>query len=205
VALAARVRDDTRWAESSGVVALAGRRVDPDDSAEARFPLDRCPAVAAELATLLDQASATRLICSAAAGADLLALDVASRLGISKHVVLPYDPEVFRNTSVTDRPGDWASIFDRVLRDLAPKDRLEILEERRTSANAFRAVNQTIVDHALQAASAGGDILFKAPLAIVVWEGQPRGADDATDDFRVRAAAAGLGLVEILTLARMGS
>jgi hypothetical protein len=144
------------------------------------------------------------LICSAAAGADLLALDVADRLGISKHVILPYEPDVFRGSSVTDRPGEWASIFDRVLRELASEDRLEVLGECGASADAFRAVNQTIVDRALEAASAGGGILSKPPLAIVVWEGYPREADDATDDFRARASAAGLGLIEVPTLPPVG-
>jgi hypothetical protein len=198
------VPNDSRWTETGAIVALAGRRIDPEDSREPRFPLNQCPAVAAELARLLGQVSATRLICSAAAGADLVALDVAGRLAISKHVVLPYDPDVFRSTSVTDRPGEWAAIFDRVLRELAPQDRLEVLEEGGASANAFRAVNQTIVDRALQAAIAGGDVLSKPPLAIVVWEGQARGADDATDDFRARATAAGLGLVEVPTLPPVG-
>jgi hypothetical protein len=198
------VRDDSRPTKSGGIVAVAGRRIDPDNSAEPRFPLSRCPVVAAELARLLSRGSVTRLICSAAAGADLLALDVAGRLGISKHVVLPYDQDVFRSTSVIDRPGEWASIYDRVLQELGREDRLEVLNEEEGSESAFRAVNQTIVDRAVQRAAGAGEILSTPPVAIVVWEGHPRGADDSTNDFRMRAAAAGFGLVYVPTLPLAG-
>lgn len=187
---------------ASGVVALAGRRVDATGSTEERFPLSQRAIVARELERRLRDPSVTRLVCSAAAGADLLALDVADRLGIAKHIVLPYDPSVFRRTSVIDRPGEWAEIYDRVLCHLSAADRLEVLDERGASTTAFLVVNQVLVERALHAARASGWNRSSMPTAIVVWEGRSRGEDDVTNDFWERATAAGFHLEEILTLPR---
>jgi hypothetical protein len=97
------------------VVALAGRRIDAVDTNPPRFPLEAVPTVRRRLADLLAKERAAALVCSAACGADLVALEEAERLGLKRRVVLPFPPERFRKTSVTDRPGDWASVFDRVI------------------------------------------------------------------------------------------
>ncbi len=99
------------------VIALAGRRIDPPDIANPAFPLANVDAVRIRLREFFQAQSAAALVCSAACGADLLALDVAGTLGIRRRVVLPFAAERFRETSVTDRPGDWGSIFDRVIAD----------------------------------------------------------------------------------------
>ena len=48
--------------------------------------------------------SITYLVRSWACGADLIALDIAGQLNISRKMVLPFDAETFRSTSVIDRP-----------------------------------------------------------------------------------------------------
>ena len=55
------------------------------------------------------------LVCSVACGADLVALEAAERLGRRRRIVLPFAAERFRMTSVTDRPGDWGPMFDRMI------------------------------------------------------------------------------------------
>ena len=35
---------------------------------------------------------------------------------IPRYVLLPAQPEQFRKTSVTDRPGDWGTLYDKVLK-----------------------------------------------------------------------------------------
>jgi hypothetical protein len=63
------------------VAALAGRRVDAADAAAPRFPLANVGAVRERLKTLLRAQGSAALVCSAACGADLIALDVAGALG----------------------------------------------------------------------------------------------------------------------------
>ena len=54
-------------------------------------------------------------VSSAACGADLLLLDIAGGMHVPRYIFLPSDPEKFRISSVTDRPGDWGEIFTKVL------------------------------------------------------------------------------------------
>lgn len=100
------VRDTT-------VVALAGRRIDAVDTHPSRFPLEAIPT--RRLANLLARECAVALVCSAAYGADLLALEEAERLGLRRRIVVPFPPDRFRQTSVIDRPGDWGRVFDRLV------------------------------------------------------------------------------------------
>ena len=89
------------------IVALAGRRIDKPDADAPRFPLTSVDLVRGRLHHLLSVKKVTTLVCSAACGADLLALAAARDLGIRRRVILPFTRERFRVTSVVDRPGDW--------------------------------------------------------------------------------------------------
>ncbi len=62
---------------TAAVIALAGRRIDAADAAMPRFPLENIPLVRKRLADLLVQERAVALVCSAACGADLIALEEA--------------------------------------------------------------------------------------------------------------------------------
>src|SRR3954453_19171963 len=97
------------------VIALAGRRGDAAGTDPPRFPPEAVPAVRQRLADLLTKERAVALVCSAACGADLVALEEAERLGLRRRIVLPFPPERFRKTSVNDRPGDWGPVFDRLV------------------------------------------------------------------------------------------
>lgn len=97
------------------VVVLAGRRTDAATAATKRFPLSNVPFVKQHLHRLFQTEGFTMLICAAACGADLLALEVAGELGISTHIILPFAPELFRLTSVVDRPGDWGPRYDQLI------------------------------------------------------------------------------------------
>jgi hypothetical protein len=102
---------------SQSVIALAGRRIDADNAHPPRFPSANVEAVRATLSRTLEEAAASILIASAACGSDLLALDAASKLGIRCRIVLPFAPEVFRQTAVVDRtqPAYWGALYDRLL------------------------------------------------------------------------------------------
>src|ERR1700681_850264 len=99
------------------VVVLAGRRIDARSAEDPKFPSERINLVRKEIAGNLLSARAHALVCSAACGADLLALDVAEELNIPTRVVLPFSAERFRETSVIDRPNPdfWGNLFDRVI------------------------------------------------------------------------------------------
>src|SRR5687768_14398964 len=106
------------------IVALAGRRIDATDAKTTAFPSALADSVKARLITGLHAAHATHLVSSGACGADLLAMQAAKESGIDKTMILPFDAETFRTTSVTDRPGDWGVIFDELVMELKKSGRL---------------------------------------------------------------------------------
>jgi hypothetical protein len=167
------------------VAALAGRRVDPPGSDLRRFPLERVEAVRDGITSLMLHYSVRLLICSAACGADLLALEAAAVLGLPCCVVLPYDPKEFRLTSVVDRPGNWGVVYDRVIAAAVGSDQLIVLGGRPGDDRAYSRATLTIIEKA--AAAAAPD----PALAVIVWEGIARKKDDATAEFRRLAKRAG--------------
>src|SRR3954447_21574052 len=182
----------------AAVVALAGRRVDATGTEPPRFPLENVPIVRQRLAAMLAMESAMALVCSAACGADLIALEEAERLGLRRRIVLPFSPERFRKTSVIDRPGDWGPVFDRLITAARATGDLVVLEHVGDSDAAYAAANKAIIDQAQMLAKTGD-----APrrlVAVVVWEGAARAGSDATQGFRDLAANAGFEERLIATL-----
>ena len=168
------------------VAALAGRRVDAADAAAARFPLANVERVRERLQALLREGSAA-LVSSAACGADLIALDVAGSLGLRRRVVLPFAPERFRGTSVTDRPGDWGPVFDRVIGEVAATGDVVMLGLDEGDDATYAAANHAILNEA--EGLAGGDP--SEVVAVIVWEGASRGEGDLTEAFATAARARG--------------
>src|SRR6266545_4181994 len=106
------------------VVALAGRRIDRGNEQEPRFSLAEVPRVREGLYQLLQRSKVDALVCSAACGADLLALEAAGTAKIPRHIILPFPPEVFRPISVVDRPGPWGPLFDQIVEEVRSDDNL---------------------------------------------------------------------------------
>jgi hypothetical protein len=71
----------------TAVVALAGRRIGAVDINPSRFPLEVVPIVRRRRTNLLPRKRAVALVCSAACGADLLALEEAERLGLRRRII----------------------------------------------------------------------------------------------------------------------
>ena len=109
-------------------IALAGRRIDAPDAETPRFPLANVPLVRDRLRAFFVERGAGTLVCSAACGADLVALEAAESLGMRRRIVLPFDPARFRQTSVTDRPGDWGPTYDRLVETARREGDLVVLE-----------------------------------------------------------------------------
>lgn len=171
------------------VVALAGRRIDAP-GAPARFPARAEPTVARGIEDLLDRVRPAAFVSSAACGADLIGLEVAGRLGIPRRVILPFEREKFRRTSVIDRPGDWGSRFDTVLDGIEDS---EIVDLGLEGDDVYAIASDAILDQANRLAGPAG------VLAVVVWNGESRGPDDITARFAADAAARGFDVHEINT------
>ena len=174
------------------VLLLAGRRPDPNDAETARFPIENAVVVRERIRMLLVKRRPRQLVCSAACGADLLALDAAGDLGIDRRIVLPFGISAFRESSVTDRPGNWGPLFDRIIAEVDAADGLTVLDHDPGSDDAYTAVN---------------DVLFRlatgtgAPLvAVSVWEGGSRGEGDLTAHLVTTATQAGADIDEVRTL-----
>jgi hypothetical protein len=178
------------------IIAVAGRRIDAPDSPQQRFPFQNLRRVKEDIRALFTELKPKAVVCSAANGADLLALETARDLGIDRQVVLPFVPEVFRSTSVIDRPGGWGKRFDRLLATMKSQDTLLCLERSDRGPSAYRAANAKIVEQAQDIARR----LHTSVTAVIVWDGQSQGAHDLTWEFRHAALKAGLQIREVCTL-----
>lgn len=178
------------------VIAFAGRRVDAPDAKISRFPPANVPLVGQRLAELFERKAATALVSSAACGADLVALEVAGTLGMRRRVVLPFRRDRFRVTSVTDRGGNWGGVYDRVLQALDPTDDVVTLEGHREGDEAYVAANRAILKEATTLARQSST----EAMAVLVWEGAPRGSDDITAAFGEEARKRGLPVAQVKTL-----
>jgi hypothetical protein len=181
------------------IVAAAGRRIDPDDATVARFPLTAIRETRRRIDTALVRRGAIALVTSAACGADLLTLSAAATLRLRRRVVLPFDQQRFRETSVVDRPGDWGPVFDQTLLQLQAAGDVVILDESPDDAG-YAATSEVILEEAERMARENGDRL----VAMVVWDGRQRPGVDLTARFRDSAARRGFEIEDVLTLGSDG-
>jgi hypothetical protein len=175
------------------VLALAGRRIDAADAEVVRFPLDNAALVRRRLHALMAAHEPGALVCSAAAGSDLLALDAALELGVRMRIVLPFDRLRFRQASVIDRPGDFGRLFDRVLDAVEAAAELVVLEGAETLSASYRACSEAILEEAKRLAAPDPAV------AVVVWEGRAGGTEDETAAFADAARSRGWTLLEVPT------
>ena len=177
------------------VLALAGRRIDAEGAEPARFPLSQVDAVRRRLNSLMVEQQIAAVVCSAACGADLVALEEAGKLGLRRRVVLPFAKERFRQTSVVDRPGDWGEAYDRVIAEVdASGDLIELAPSPGGDSDGYRAANEAIIKEAETIAGSGERV------AAIVWEGSSRSKSDTTNDFRMLAEKAGFSQCVVPTL-----
>ena len=194
--------------ESATIVAFAGRRIDATDVKTPRFPLTQVDVVQKKIEELFLRDNVKTLTCSAACGADLIALQVAQKLGIHYRIILPFVSERFRVTSVMDRPctqeWNWGILFDQVVDIAQEKGELVVVETDEDRQTAYQSVNQAILNEALQQ---GRIQAATVPLqeihqvqAVIAWDGHARGPGDLTLHFAQEARSRGLVVKEILTL-----
>lgn len=92
----------------------AGHRVDADDAPTRRFPSDHIADVRRRIRAVLTSLAPGGVVSAPAAGADLIVLTEAIRLGIPIHVVLPLSESEFLDRSVADRGPGWVDEFRTV-------------------------------------------------------------------------------------------
>ncbi|MER9935140.1 hypothetical protein [Mesorhizobium sp. M0088] len=178
----------------ASVVALAGRRIDAV-GAERRFPLGNVPIVRARIVEALKRLEVKSLVCSAACGADLIALQVAIEQNIPRRILLPFEPQKFRSSSVTDRPGNWGEIFDYVLEQTPSEDVVNLELTNKDPNKNYSLVTREIVKQTSIIAKAA-DL---SPTTLLVWDSLPRHTGDATQDMLEVSKSAGFEVHHIQT------
>ena len=183
------------------VVALGGRRIDAEPTSTPRFPFDQVDRVGREIADQLRRTQAVALVCSAACGADLIALETAQQMGLPTRIVLPFSATRFRETSVVDRPHPefWGSMFDRATS--AARAHGDLIELDAVEADdAYSMANGVIIREARKLAGVKNQERSLRLIALVVWEGASRGPDDNTNKFVQLAQESGFRIEQVLTL-----
>src|SRR5438067_1879916 len=130
------------------VIALAGRRIDSEDALVRRFPLQNAGMVSARIDTCFLRENPIAVVCSAACGADLIAVEVAARHNIRCRLVLPLPIAQFRARSVADRPGNWTPLFNRACARARRRNDLVLLSSGESEAS-FAKANEGILDEAM--------------------------------------------------------
>jgi len=185
------------------IISLVGRRVDAHDAIVPRFPLENAKIVRERIRAFFVGHKITALVCSAACGADLLALDVARELDIQRRIILHCEQNRFRAISVVDRPGEWGALFDRIIREVQAEGNLVILGSDGEDEAIFATTNGVMLDEALTLARQmphdKGELSENSVLAVLVWDGQSRGEGDVTANFADEARARRLSVIEIPT------
>lgn len=173
------------------VIVEAGRRVDAPDAEVARFPAKNVPEVRKKINQVLRKEMPVAIVSAAACGADLLLLDVAGEMHVPRYIFLPSDPEKFRISSVTDRPGDWGEIYTKALRGSTVQV-LKLPEGQ----EGYLETNLKLLDRAQGLANREHTDVR----ALVVWNRESRGADDVTAHFLEQAKGRKLPIIEVPTL-----
>ena len=192
--LASILAEFQRLLDPSGTIAaLAGRRVDAPGARERRFPPENEAIVSQRIRNMLVGTASTGVVCSAACGADILALENAADLGLGRRVVLPFSQDRFRATSVADRGEEWGKRFDAIMAELGKSDVVELGLDGNED-EAYAATNAKILDEAEKSAN---DCRV---LAAIIWNGLSRGASDLTEAFRQMAVSRKIETVAVSTL-----
>ena len=178
------------------IIAFAGRRIDADNSERPVFPLALTGSVKARIIQALRDTDAKHIVSSGACGTDLLAMQAAETLQISKTMVLPFKAETFKTTSVIDRPGDWGFIFDNLVKELRQSGQLIELNLDKDDPEVYTKANLRILDEAEKLAAKDP---HPAVTAIIVWEGKPRSTGDTTHHFMLEALKRNFIVKEILS------
>lgn len=176
------------------VIALSGRRIDAPGAASPRFPARNVEAVRTRVRSALERLGARILVCSAACGADLAALEAAGDLALMRRVILPFAESRFLRTSVIDRGVEWQEPFERVMAPLRSAHAVVTLEGGEDETESYAAADAAILDEA----EALGRSTKTAVVVMVVAEAEAA-YDGMHGSFAEAAKRRGLPIVWIST------
>lgn len=178
------------------IIVVAGRRTDSEDAKEKRFPLENTKFVKQSIQKEFKKSNAKTFISSGACGADLIAMEVADELGLECYMLLPFDEENFKTISVTDRPGDWHLIYDPLIEKLKSTNGLIVMNFSIDDPLAFEKTNTVILDKAKELSIKRSQQV----MALIVWDGIAKDANDTTLHFKNEALKRGFLVNEINTI-----
>ena len=151
------------------VAVFAGHMIDRPDRPSKRFPPELEKPIRNRIAACLEKSRAGISYSSAACGADIIFLEEMLKRGGELYVALPFEKELFRETSVDIIPGaSWSERFDKVLRK-AKEVRILCQHDRVLNMLNFEFANFFLYG----AAHARARSIDSEVKPIAVWDGRP--------------------------------
>jgi hypothetical protein len=92
---------------------------------------------------------------------------------------------------VTDRPGNWGPLFDRLVAAAETAGDLVTLSSTGDDDAAYAAANEVIIKEAEALAGSTSDGVRLRLVAVIVWEGSARVGTDASGGLLTLATKAG--------------
>ncbi len=187
-----------RFLRVPGVLVFSGHMIDQPGRTSPRFPPQLEGAVRDAIDARLNTLSVGWAYSSAACGSDILLLEALQARHIPTHVVLPFQPEQFRDYCVALIPRSrWGARFEKVLGHATA-----VIEGSEFSL-VDRSASYTYAHHLLYGLAAiRAAQLHTACIPMAVWDGKPGDSADGTAD-RVRQWQRRGHAVEIIDLARL--
>lgn len=155
------------WLPMPSVAIFSGHMVDLPTADRKRFPPENEAEIGRRIGAFLDKHSVRIGYASAACGADILFLEEVLRRGGEINIILPFEQEKFRQTSVERvSGGDWGARFEKVLPKAA---QVKVLTEHHpeTEENAFEFANLVLCGLGISRA----EHLGTEPYFLAVWDG----------------------------------
>jgi hypothetical protein len=154
------------------VAVFSGHMIDGPKRKVPRFPAKAESAVAAALREQLAALNPSAAYASAACGGDLLFLEAARERGCEYHVVLPFPPDAFAETSIDFAEQDggkqsWRERFEDILDGAAS---VTVASDHVATGSTLSFVYANLVLSGLAALHA--DALHIEVAGVAVWDGR---------------------------------
>jgi hypothetical protein len=174
------------------IAVFGGVQIDNRDTDPPRFRERDLPDVERRTAAALAELRPRLLVGAAASGADLVVLAAARSKGFGVRVVLPFDVDTFRRTSVQERGPFWCARYDDLIASLKPCE-LEIIGDVEDDTVYYRT-NTRLLARAAQLRRTAAEEVVALVLRPVM-----SSCASVTDDLVDKARNAGLPVIEVST------
>jgi hypothetical protein len=182
------------------IIVYGGCQADEPGRVTPRLPSDAADEVFGRIRGLLQSLAPTCVVGALASGADILFARAALEEGIPLKVLLPFDAETFRKSSVEPAGQPWIGDYDRIITTTGKykgtdKDRVTVADGRLEPADAdvYHKHNSALLDHAAALARPGGERVW---LLSVRPKPDPL-SPTVTDDLMSRANERGMLALDV--------